>query len=79
MKISQIPPDPRERIGVIRPSQWLKLPMTLTRRAFGAQTQKWTPLTPSCSIRWAPSFSKLRRCVPSPRRWRSKSVRTGPN
>ena len=48
MKISQIPVGPQFRIGWRRPSQWLKLPTTLTRRAFGAQTAKWTPRNPSC-------------------------------
>ncbi len=32
-----------------RPSQALKWPTTLTRRAFGAQTAKVTPSTPSCT------------------------------
>jgi hypothetical protein len=48
-----------------RPSQLLKSPTTDTRRAFGAQTAKATPFTPSISRRCAPSRSQGRRCVPS--------------
>ena len=39
-KISQTPARARSRIGWRRPSQPLKSPTTLTRRAFGAQTAK---------------------------------------
>ncbi len=60
MKTSQMPVGPQLRIGWRRPSQWLKLPTTLTLCALGAQTAKWTPRNPSCSRRWAPSLSKLR-------------------
>ena len=44
------------RIGIRRPSQSLKSPTRLTRRALGAQTAKATPSTPSCTSGWAPSF-----------------------
>ena len=50
MKISQMPASMRLRIGWRRPSQWLKSPTTLTRRAFGAQTAKATPSTPSIVV-----------------------------
>ena len=43
MKSSQMPEEPRERMGWTRPSQRLKSPTTLTRRALGAQTAKCTP------------------------------------
>ncbi len=46
-KISQTPHSTRLRMGWRRPSQSLKSPTTLTRRAFGAQTAKATPATPS--------------------------------
>jgi hypothetical protein len=46
---------PRWRIGWRRPSQALKSPTTLTRRALGAQTAKAVPSVPS----W------LRGCAPS--------------
>ena len=44
MKISQMPVSRRSRIGWRRPSQSLKSPTTVTRRAFGAQTAKCTPV-----------------------------------
>ena len=40
-----------------RPSQLLKAPTTLTRRALGAHTANSTPATPSRTAGWAPSFS----------------------
>ena len=41
MKISQRPPEPRDRIGLARPSQWLKLPTTLTSAGrWRAQTEE---------------------------------------
>ena len=46
----------RLRIGIRRPSQALKSPTTLTRRAFGAHTAKLTPATPSITRTCAPSF-----------------------
>ena len=51
MKISQMPASMRLRIGWRRPSQSLKSPTTLTRRAFGAHTAKATPSTPSIVAR----------------------------
>ena len=36
--------------------QPLKFPTTETRVAFGAQTRKFTPSTPSTVRRWAPSL-----------------------
>jgi len=54
---SQIPDVPSERIGCRRPSQELKSPTTETERAFGAQTAKAVPRTPSSSRTWAPSRS----------------------
>ena len=50
-------PLPRTRMACRRPSHRLKSPTTLTRRAFGAQTTKATPCTPSISIGCAPSLS----------------------
>ena len=47
MNSSQTPESPRTLIGWWRPSQWLKVPTTLTRSAFGAQTAKRMPRTPS--------------------------------
>ena len=44
---SQMPLGMCFRIGCRRPSQALKSPMTLTPWAFGAQTAKFTPSTPS--------------------------------
>ena len=55
-KISQ-KPLPRTRMAWRRPSQKLKSPTTLTRRAFGANTTKATPSTPSSTIGCAPSLS----------------------
>ena len=60
MKISHTPDGTSLRIGCTRPSQRLKSPMTLTRCAFGAQTAKCTPVTPSIVTRWLPSFSHAR-------------------
>src|SRR5204862_2960526 len=40
---SQTPLPPSERIGWVRPSQWLKSPITRTPRALGAQTAKAVP------------------------------------
>jgi hypothetical protein len=57
MNSSQIPDAPSERIGCRRPSHELKSPTTETERALGAHTAKATPVTPSSSIRCAPSFS----------------------
>ena len=57
MKISHRPLSMRLRIGCRRPSQALKSPTTRHRRAFGAQTAKCTPSTPSWRIRCAPSRS----------------------
>src|SRR5579875_3277138 len=45
MNSSQIPPEPKERIGWIRPSHELKSPTTLTARAAGAQTANAVPAT----------------------------------
>ena len=44
---SNTPHSTRFRIGCRRPSQLLNGPTTLTRLAFGAQTRKATPSTPS--------------------------------
>ena len=67
------------RIGCTRPSHALKLPTTLTRRAFGAHTAKCTPVRMPCVIDdCAPSLLNASKCVPSPSRCRSKSVSTGP-
>ena len=57
MNSSQMPCAGCQRIGWTRPSQLLKLPTTLTRRALGAQTAKCTPRTPLTSAMCAPSFS----------------------
>ena len=54
MKISHTPHSGRNRIGWRRPSHPLKSPTTLTRRAFGAQTAKTTPETPSTILRMRP-------------------------
>ena len=67
MKISQMPLPWRDRITWRRPSHELKLPTTLTRRAFGAQTAKRTPSTSPIRIGSAPRLSNGRRCEPSPR------------
>ena len=45
--VSQMPLTPRLRIGCEAGFQPLKSPMTLTCSAFGAQTAKCTPGTPS--------------------------------
>ena len=76
-KISHTPHSRRSRIMWRRPSHWLKSPTTETRRAFGAQTAKATPRTPSISRRCAPSCSKGRRCVPSASSQTSVSPSTG--
>ena len=52
---SQTPAAWRRRIGWRRPSQALKSPTTATRSAFGAQTAKRTPATPSIVMALAPS------------------------
>ena len=57
MKSSQIPDAPSERIGCRRPSHELKSPTTEAERADGAHTAKATPVAPSISSTWAPSFS----------------------
>ena len=57
-KSSQTPLAPSERIWWTRPSQPLKSPTTLTERAFGAQTEKEVPATPSSSRACAPSTSR---------------------
>ena len=62
-----------------RPSQRSKSPTIRTLRAFGAQTAKLTPSTPSCVRGCAPSTSYRRSCVPSPMRCRSTSPSVGPN
>jgi hypothetical protein len=59
-KISQMPVSVRRRMVWRVPSQSLKSPTTLTSRALGAQTAKWTPRAPSWSITWAPSLSNRR-------------------
>ena len=64
-KISQTPAPCRSRIGWRRPSQLLKSPTTETRRAFGAQTAKRTPGTPSTIIACAPRQFARSRCLPS--------------
>ena len=46
-KISHTPHSRRRRIGWRRASQKLKSPTTLTWEAFGAQTAKLVPATPS--------------------------------
>jgi hypothetical protein len=45
------------RMACLRRSQPLKSPTTLTLSALGAQTAKFTPVTPLTVRRWAPSFS----------------------
>ena len=57
MKSSQMPFMAYCCMGWQRPSQWLKGPTTLTRRALGAQTAKVTPGTPSTTRGCAPSRS----------------------
>ena len=47
MNISQMPLPGCSRMTWRRPSQSLNSPITLTRDAFGAQTAKRTPSTPS--------------------------------
>ena len=54
---SQTPEEEKRRMMWRRPSQVLKAPTTLTRRALGAQTANSTPGTPSRTQGWAPSFS----------------------
>ncbi len=78
MNVSHTPVAPRRRIGWRRPSQMLKSPTTDTRCAFGAQTAKCVPATPSCVIACAPSTCQSRLCVPSPSRYSSISPSTGP-
>src|SRR5581483_870300 len=48
-------------------------PITVTRPAFGAQTAKEVPVTPSTVTTCAPSLSYKRTCVPSLKKWRSFS------
>ena len=76
---SQIPEEPRARIGCSRPSQELKSPTTRTARALGAQTANAVPATPSTVISWAPSFCHSRSCRPSPSRYWSSSPMVGQN
>ena len=76
-KISQTPEDPSTRIAWRRPSQSLKVPMTETRRAFGAQTANAVPATPSSVSSCAPRTSPRRRWLPSPKRCRSVSPTVG--
>ena len=60
-------------IGGQRPSQWLKVPTTLTRLARGAHRLKLTPITPSLMRRCAPRrLNSLGR-----RPWRSASPSAG--
>ncbi len=52
--------------------------MTDTRAAFGAQTAKYVPSSPSLVAGCEPSFSYARSWVPSLKRWTSSSVSTAP-
>jgi hypothetical protein len=60
MNISQIPDGISRRIGLTRPSHRLKSPTTLTRCAFGAHTEKCTPVTPPMVMRCEPRRSQAR-------------------
>ena len=79
MKISHTPVAPRRRIGWRRPSQMLKSPTTETRSAFGAQTAKCTPSTPSWVISRRPAPSRAGGGCPRPagiRRFRPEPGRS---
>ncbi len=52
-----MPDEATDRMGLAARFQPLKVPITDTRRALGAQTANWVPATPSRSVTWAPSFS----------------------
>ena len=60
-------------------SQRLKSPTTLTPCAFGAQSAKAVPVTPSTSRTCAPSRSQSSSWRPSPARCRSSSPSVGAN
>jgi len=57
MKPSQIPELPRATRGCDVVLQPLKLPMTLTVLALGAQTAKLVPASPFTLRGWAPNRS----------------------
>ena len=58
--------------------QSLNVPITDTDSALGAQTAKAVPATPSRWAAWAPKCWYIRNWVPSPNRYRSCSVSSGP-
>src|SRR6185295_17734165 len=75
----QTPLRPCEDIGLVRPSQRLNSPTTLTRAAFGAQQAKRTPRTPSRCSTWLPSMRYACSSRPSLNRYKSSAPMTGAN
>ena len=69
----------RKRMGCLRRSHELKSPTTATRVAFGAQTAKRTPLTPSTVAFCAPKVLPSSKWRPSLNRKRSMSPSRSPN